>query len=375
MKVCVIGAGAIGLSAALTCHSLGCHVTVFDPKGFSCRSEPSGEIGAQVWALGPKATRLLTNLAVWRDDPRICAYQRMRVLDSRSDARVVFDDPKLGHLVEADWLTWRLFDRVSKEKVILESKRVTSVTSDGYVCLEVGSTLLFDLVLFAEGRDAATAIASGFEKVDGGHHQYALVGTLGSQIPHSAEAFQIFTSFGPLALLPLPDSDDGPRISLVWSVSPDIYADWRSLSAGALAAKVTQASETVRGLLSFRSKPVWVPLSQHWLKQNSRGSCLAIGDTAHGILPLAGLGANLGFADVSALGDVLSKYPDASGVRIARTVDRERRFDQQAVLKAMSVFSNIFRTDSPTMQLGRSMAFQTAQSHSELRRLIQEWVG
>ena len=154
----------------------------------------------------------------------------------------------------------------------------------------------------------------------------AVVGTLRSEQPHHGEAFQIFTECGPLALLPLPDRDGEHRVSLVWSLDLDTASELEEYSIETLSLTITQTSESVRGALSFVDKPIWIPLSQQSLKQDSLGCLLAIGDTAHGILPLAGLGANLGFTDVLALQQTLVRAPSARGDRIARTVSRERRF-------------------------------------------------
>ena len=74
----------------------------------------------------------------------------------------------------------------------------------GLITVDDDTTIDADLVIFAEGRAATTAVASGFEIVDGGYHQRAVVGTLHSQRPHHGEAFQIFTEHGPLALYPCP---------------------------------------------------------------------------------------------------------------------------------------------------------------------------
>ena len=92
-------------------------------------------------------------------------------------------------------------------------------------------------------------------------------------------------------------------------------------------------------------------------------------------MPLAGLGANLGFADVIALQQTLIRAPSARGDRIARTVARERRFEQRTVAMVMGLFSNVFRSDQPLLQLGRSFALRTADRHPTIRSLIQELAG
>ncbi len=374
MKVVIVGGGVVGLGAALVCAKAGHHVQICDPNGFTA-VEPRGEIEPRVWALGPQSTRLLSRLNAWRDDPRVCAYQSMRVIDQSSDAAVRFSDPQLGHLVEANWIRCRLLDALHALPVEVSTDRVLEVSHQGLVRMDSGEEMSCDLALFAEGKEAATALASGFERIDAGYHQQAVVGTLACELPHHGEAFQSFTTRGPLALLPLPVEETAHRVSLVWSMRSLAANECQALGVSELEALMTEASESVRGALKFVDSPVWIGLSQHYLKQDALGCCLAIGDTAHSILPLAGLGANLGFADVIALEQVLNTAPKASGARIARTVARMRRLPVQAVMTAMGIFSDGFHSDSSMVRLARSFAFRTADRHRQIRQVIQELAG
>lgn len=373
MRAAVIGGGAIGLASALVLEQAGWEVAVCDPQGFDL-AEPSDEIGARVWALGPKAQSLLERLSAWRADARLCPYQTMRVIDFTSDAEVCFTDRDLGVLVEADWVRKRLLDRLAVSKIVTRSESVTQVTPEGEVLAGDTRLMQADLVILAEGRAARIAVASGFERIDGGHHQKAVVGTMAATLPHEGEAFQVFTPEGPLALLPLPSQGDGNRVSLVWSVTSEVASALEHLSAEALARRITLRSEWARGDLSFVANPDWIPLSQHRLDRDARGCVVAMGDTAHGILPLAGLGANLGFADVRALESILATGV-RDGDRIARTIERQRRLDHRAVSVAMGLFSDGFRDNRPWARLTRSALLRTANAHPSLRRMFQELAG
>ena len=374
LKIVIIGGGSIGLASALVCKRVGHSVTVFDPAGFAPK-RAAIEMDSRVWALGPQSQSLLEDLGAWNPDDRICAYQSMRVIDARSDARVTFTDPTLGHMVEADWVRNQLLREVSGIDIQCIQRSAKAITPYGLITVDDDTTIDADLVIFAEGRAATTAVASGFEIVDGGYHQRAVIGTLHSQRPHHGEAFQIFTEHGPLALLPLPDCRGQHRVSLVWSLGKPIADDLQENPNKILASLITQNSEFERGHLRFVGDPVWIPLSQQSLRQDALGCLLAIGDTSHGILPLAGLGANLGFADVLALRATLERYPKAGGDRIARSVARERCVDQRTVALVMGLFSDVFRSDQPLIQLGRSLALRTANRYPMIRSLIQEMAG
>ena len=362
------------MATALVCHRAGHGVTIFDPAGFELK-RAALEIDSRVWALGPRSQSLLKDLNAWNADDRICAYQSMRVIDARSDARVDFTDPTLGHVVEADWVRNQLLREVAEIDIQRIQRSVQAITLNGLITIDNHTTVTADLVIFAEGRAASTAVASGFEIVDGGYHQRAVVGTLHCQHPHHGEAFQIFTEYGPLALLPLSDCGGQHRVSLVWSLGKPFADDLQENPNKILASLISQASEFERGHLRFVSDPVWIPISQQSMRRDALGCLLAIGDTSHGILPLAGLGANLGFADVLALRATLERHPNGGGDRIARSVARERCVDQRIVALVMGLFSDVFRSDQPLMQLGRSFALRTANRYPMIRSLIQEMAG
>ena len=73
MKTLVIGGGSIGLAAAVVCHQAGHQVIVFDPFGFQ-PVEPTVEMDARVWALGPKSTGFLSDIHAWSPDALIDVF-------------------------------------------------------------------------------------------------------------------------------------------------------------------------------------------------------------------------------------------------------------------------------------------------------------
>ncbi len=373
MKVLVIGAGAVGLTAALIAERAGHQVTLIDPKGFNCLV-PQGEINTRVWALGQKARYLLSNLGILFDSDRICHYTKMRVLDAGSDAKIVFESDQLGDIVESDWLRAQLIAKVEKSSIACRVDPILSVSSNGVIKDPLAQLDICDLAIFCEGRFGKTAQASGFETRDLRYNQYAVVGTLACDLPHHGEAFQIFTDEGPLALLPLPPAGKINRVSLVWSVSRENYCRLSTLTDLELSKKIEIRSELVRGRLLNRSAYTWIPISQHYLKNDQLGVCLAIGDTAHSVLPLAGLGANLGFADVEILANSVNNRKH-DGYQVARTVARQRRIDNLAVMGSMAVFSSSFKSTSSSIRLLRSFAFRIANRYRPIKRILQELAG
>ena len=125
------------------CQKAGHSVTLFDPQGFEQKTL-SLEADPRVWALGLRSTQLLAELGAWAPDERLCAYQSMHVIDARSDARVIFTEAALGHLVEADWIRNQLLSRLGGAGIDRGVRGIVSlfVSLGGIVVIMVGGAEL-----------------------------------------------------------------------------------------------------------------------------------------------------------------------------------------------------------------------------------------
>lgn len=375
MTVGVFGGGAVGLAAGIISARAGLETQLIDPQGFETVA-PTGEADARVWALGPRAIHLLERLGCPVHGPRVTEYCRMRVIDSGSDAAIQFGADRLGVIVEADWIRAALIAVAERTpKLTLQTKAVQALSWQGATVTASGMASSFDAVVLAEGRQATLATSLGFDKIVTAHGFQALVGTLACTEPHGGEAFQSFTAEGPLALLPLPDHNGSPRVSVVWSMADSDAMQMQSLSSDALARRLTQASEQVRGLLTWVRPGQWIPIGQHHLSRDALGPCVAIGDTSHGIFPLAGLGANLGFADVCAIEQRLATQRAFDPSRFARAVARERRLDHLTTARVMALLQSTFASTHPWARLTRSAVFRVADRVRPMKTLFQQLAG
>lgn len=375
MTVGVFGGGAVGLAAGIVLARAGLETQLIDPQGFETVS-PTGEADTRVWALGPRAIELLGRLGCPIEGDRVTAYERMRVIDSGSDAAIQFGPDRLGVIVEADWVRAALIAVAKRTpKLSLHTKNGQALSLRGDTVTESSLDVSFGAVILAEGRRATLATSLGFDKIVTAQGYQALVGTLACTEPHRGEAFQIFTAEGPLALLPLPDHNGNPRVSVVWSMADAEATPLQSVDAEALARRLTQASEQARGELTWVRPSQWIPIGQHHLNRDALGPCLAIGDTSHGIFPLAGLGANLGFADVCAIERAVSAHRSFDPDRFARTVARERRLEHLTTARVMALLQSTFVSTDPWMRLLRSAVFRGTDRIAPVKTLFQQLAG
>ena len=155
------------------------------------------------------------------------------------------------------------------------------------------------------------------------YEQTALVGLVESSCPQADQtAYQIFSDFGILALMPFRKSQNRNKFiySMVWSIPNNLIKDFATGEEFVdkfLPAMEEKLSFDIK-LLS-KSGLQSYSLYAHHAQNYFDHSTLLIGDAAHAIHPLAGQGINLGFADIdSLLYQLINKddFIDASKLKI-----------------------------------------------------------
>ena len=68
------------------------------------------------------------------------------------------------------------------------------------------------LLVAADGARSALATACGVDWLQQPYEQLAVIANVTTSVPHDGRAFERFTQYGPLAMLPMSDG----RCSLVW---------------------------------------------------------------------------------------------------------------------------------------------------------------
>jgi len=364
--VVICGAGLVGLTLANAIGKTGLRIAIVDaqpPPEQSAIVSPAltgqdlrSGYGPRVSALNMKTVKFLTRLGVWTEVQRCSSFEKMLVRDSRGSAYVEFTaaeigESQLGYIVENRTVLCGLtagLEAMPRVSTFWCTKlEALSETEAGYqLTLNGGQVFNTRLLVGADGGNSRIRQLCKIRTFGWSYDQEALVTTVQTEKPHGNVARQWFTAEGPLAFLPLADPD---LSSIVWSVEDASVL--KALTTAELCPLLSDASEMALGKVIGADMRFSFPLSQQHSLRYVKPNMALIGDAAHTIHPLAGQGANLGFADVEALAVELAQSQlegrGIGDIELLKRYERARQPHNLLMTAVMEGFKRLYSTGDP----------------------------
>ena len=383
-NVVIVGAGVTGLAvgALLTQRESAerLRITLVD-AGKRASHSVDNDIALRVSAIANGSAELLESLGAWRQvaETRVCAYESMRVWDEadtedspstlRFDA-AEFGVQQLGFIAENTLVQDALLNVLDASDIEMRFEsplRSMKRVGRQFELAFDDETLRSDLLIAADGARSFVRRCAGIEVKSWPYDQDAFVTHLRPERPHRNTARQRFLKTGPLGMLPLNDG----RISVVWSVPPEVASAAKAASDEDLGRMLAEASDFVLGELKVDGPRGSFPLCARHAQHYVMPGLALIGDAAHAVHPLAGQGANLGLQDAAALADTISKAL-VSGMHpgdkpVLRRYERRRKGANATMLHFMTGLNQLFRADSMLLRELRSTGMRVFNRSGPIR--------
>jgi len=206
------------------------------------------------------------------------------------------------------------------------------------------------LVVIADGAASALRELAGVEWRRRDYPQHGVVAHLECAAPHRGAARQWFMADGTiLALLPLPDIDGAPAVSMVWSADVERAQLLTAMPVTQLLDEINRATAGEAGVTAVRSPARAFPLTLVRAPDPVVERAVVVGDAAHAVHPLAGQGVNLGLGDARALAETLAAAATFAGdAGHALLLGRYRRSRYAATLAMQATTDGLFRLYNQT---------------------------
>ena len=381
----IIGGGLVGMTLALAAARKGFSSHVVD------RADPADltaeGFDGRASAISTASWNLFTNIGIAEAlEPFGSPIDSIAVSDQMKPGRIDFtpapEDGTLGRMFANRQLRTAMFEAAAKEPLIdwHAPANVAERTRGEFgvsVTLEDGRTLKADLMVGAEGRFSPSREEEGLKmaKWDYGHR--AIIVGLTHSKPHDNVAWEIFYPDGPFALLPMLDGEDGThRSSLVWTVDEKDAAGVLKLSDRAFQAEVIKRMGDILGEVTLNSPRSSYPLSLQHTARMTGDRLVLVGDSAHGMHPIAGQGLNLGLRDVGALVEVLEEAQrlgmDLGDAQVLKRYENWRALDSIMVMGATDGLTRLFGLKGKTASAIRRFGMAGVQRMPTLKHWFMD---
>ncbi len=374
--IIVVGQGVIGLSAAIAMEKLGFSVVILDvnPEFSQNKTEIS-----RVYAINSASIKLFKELNVWQHlaDTVISAYNRMHVWEAKHGARIEFDsrvcaNDKLGVMLEEADLKKALLTEATFKKIhFVNNYKAENLIDDGSkitVYDDRNQAWSAKLLIIADGAKSNLRDKLGVKITTWPYKQNAIIANVRTTKSHQQTAYQVFTEDGPLAFLPQTDNFD---CSIVWSVPPAKANILMADSEEEFINKINKVFANKLGDITIKSPRHQFPLHMRHTQQYAGNRWILMGDAAHTIHPLAGLGLNVGLADLSTWILELKKNKLAfTSKKTLQSYQRQRKHALWQIIALMQALHVLFTQKITVVSKLTSLGLNIINNLTPLKRLI-----
>ncbi len=384
----ITGAGLAGLTCALALS--GRHLSI-PLRTLVIDQGPA--LGQRNYAADTRGTaitfasrNLLEALGIWSTvAPHAQPFRQIIVTDAKTSAErapVLLDFPRTGsNDAPSAWMleNGTLLEALAKS--VEECSNIDVVTGQTvqdfsfapasiHVSTSAGDDHAAALLIAADGRNSIARQAAGIDIVKWTYKQSAITLTINHSKPHDGRAEEHFRANGPFAVLPL----TGNRSSLVWAEDSEETTRLMALGDDAFLDELKRRIGDHLGELSLANQRTSWPLELQIARRFVSSRLALIGDAAHVIHPIAGLGFNLGLKDIAALAECVHlsarRGQDLGGTATLTEYEDWRRADTMIVAAMCDGLARLFSNDVTPLALARQAGLKLVNVVPPVKRFF-----
>ncbi|PCI59931.1 MAG: 2-octaprenyl-6-methoxyphenyl hydroxylase [Gammaproteobacteria bacterium] len=404
--IVISGGGLSGclmvLSLASLKHRNGTPLTIAIIESTAIKQSIKQTFDDRVLALAHGSASYLQQLGAWSTiKKQACAIKDIHISDrghygkarlSAQDYNVnalgyvvamsVIGEALVNSIENSNNITWFTPDAISKIEFKAQQVDIT---------LNSQQQLTAKLLLGCDGGNSICRQLANIAVSQNDYQQSALIANVACEHDHQGKAFERFTEYGPIAMLPMTnfiapniDSNSQGRCSLVWTLPPTQAQKMAELSDDKFAQQLEQNFGTWLGKITYVGKRNVYPLALIQAKQQTYHRMALIGNASHTIHPIAGQGFNLGLRDVKQMAELIeqalvndeSNNSDIGSLALLNQYSDLRTKDLKQVISLTDSLVTLFSNQLPPLVVGRNIGLKVLNYVNPLKNaLVRKTMG
>ena len=366
----VIGAGPVGLAAALALKQAGFDALCIGPAPHPDRPD------RRTAALLQGSVRFLEALGVWsRFAAEAAPLSALRLVDRTGR---IFRAPDM--MFDAGEIGESAFGyNIPNMRIVAaltEALGASYVASNGVTAIEPvagamrlsladGRRFEAKLVVGADGRQSLCREAAGIQTREWRYDQIATVCNFGHSRPHNGVCTEFHYAHGPFTVVPLP----GGCSSLVWVERPPQAADLAAMSDAEFAHAIGLRLGGLLGDITEVGTRNAFPLSGLVAHRLTGERLALVGEAAHVMPPIGAQGLNLGFRDVADLASCAARASQDPGTPdVLAAYETARRGDVITRMATADLLNRTLVSGFLPVQFARGAGLIALSMFAPLRR-------
>ena len=293
----IAGAGIIGMTTALALCRSGKKVAIIEKN-----LEKSVKIN-RIYTLSEKTKLFYEEIGLWNNIQEINNLEGMSIYYRNLEKNNILsfsrkNNNNVGYIAKSKNIILALKEKLEKYKNFsLMDKCIISNMEEIENGLRIKTDTNIEIegkyLISCEGANSKIKKDIGIKNIYDDYKSRALVFNIQHKISNNNIAFQIFLESGPVAFLPINNNN----FSMVVSVKNKFSSD-ESFSKENICSYLERISSSSFGKIKLTSEISSFNLMGFDSEKYKLNNILFVGDSAHGIHPLAGMGLNLGVSDI-----------------------------------------------------------------------------
>lgn len=387
MNVIIVGGGMAGATLALALSTL--NKGKISISLIEAREPEKGHPGfdARAIALAQGTAKRLEQIGLWSIlKPFVTPINHVHVSDKGHCGFVNiqaedYDISALGYVIELYDAGRQLFAQLQKRDNITlycpsKVEHVQRTIDSVAVTLDDGTQLNADLLVAADGTHSPVGHQCHMQWQRKPYEQIAVIANVKTELDPQGQAFERFTQYGPLAMLPMSEG----RSSLVWCHPLEKREEIASWDDETMIAHLQHDFGWRLGKIEHIGKRHYYPLALQKAEQIISHRLALVGNASQTLHPIAGQGFNLGIRDVMTLANTLTKAinsgADIGSYRILSQYQQLRQDDRENTIAITDGLVSVFANRCIPLAVSRNLGLMAMELFPVMRdKLAHQTLG